>query len=333
MLIAHDGSYAGLLSGGCLETDLREHARAVIETGVPHAVTYDMGGTDDAFWGLGIGCEGAMRILLVRVGAENNWQPLEHLARALARHAPASAAILVESSWPEYPAGTTILPGHIPSRIPQAEPIQDLLDRAASTGKALWLEGSEPGMRVFALSLALPPRLLVLGAGPDAQPVVEFASRLGWKVGVYDHRPAYAKTIHFPQAESVQLGHSDEVAKALELSTFDAAVVMSHHLTSDLEYLRALAGSSIEYVGLLGPAMRRERLLSDLSAQEAEALRGKLRAPVGLSIGGRTPESIALSIVSEIHAYLHGREGGPFSRAVRPPPPNAVATETERSSV
>jgi xanthine/CO dehydrogenase XdhC/CoxF family maturation factor len=87
---------------------------------------------------------------------------------------------------------------------------------------------------------------------------------------------------------------------------------MSHHLESDLQYLRALAFSTVPYVGLLGPAARREKLLADLG-DDAGKLRARLRAPVGLDIGGRAPESIALSIVGEIHAALAGRGGRPFS--------------------
>jgi xanthine dehydrogenase accessory factor len=87
---------------------------------------------------------------------------------------------------------------------------------------------------------------------------------------------------------------------------------MSHHLPSDLEYLRVLAGSDIPYVGLLGPAIRREKLLGDLG-DVAARLRPRLRAPVGLAIGGRAPESIALAIVSEIHAFVHDARGRPFS--------------------
>jgi xanthine dehydrogenase accessory factor len=78
---------------------------------------------------------------------------------------------------------------------------------------------------------------------------------------------------------------------------------MSHHLPSDLAYLRAVAASGIPYVGLLGPAVRRERLLADLGA-DAGRLRGRLRAPVGLALGGRAPESIALGIVAQIHAFV-----------------------------
>ena len=98
----------------------------------------------------------------------------------------------------------------------------------------------------------------------------------------------------------------------MNLDDFAAAVVMSHHLDSDLHYLRALAHSQLPYVGLLGPAARREKLLGDLG-EDAGKLRARLRAPVGLDIGGRAPESIALSIIGEVHAALHGRAGRPFS--------------------
>jgi xanthine dehydrogenase accessory factor len=81
-------------------------------------------------------------------------------------------------------------------------------------------------------------------------------------------------------------------------------VVMSHHLPSDLAYLKVLAASAIPYVGLLGPAVRRERLLAELGS-DARSLNQRLHAPVGLPLGGRTPESIALAIVAQLHAFLH----------------------------
>ena len=129
-----------------------------------------------------------------------------------------------------------------------------------------------------------------------------------------DHRAAYAQPAHFPHAERVVHSRPDELASAVDLHGFAAAVVMSHHLPSDLAYLRVLAASDVPYVGLLGPAVRREKLLSDLGS-EAERLRRRLRAPVGLALGGRAPESIALAIVSEIHAFVHDARGRPFSEA------------------
>jgi len=308
MLIASGGDYAGLLSGGCLEGDLREHAASVIATGTPHTVSYDLRGPDDLLWGLGLGCEGAMQIVLIRVGPENGWQPLAHFFEALSQHRSTAVALVIESRDPELRAGAVLLPGA--DTVPG---MQAALSEAARAGSIGWLDSLALEAKVFALPLTLPPRLLLLGAGPDALPVVEFASRLGWKVTVADHRAAYVKTDHFPTAHALVLCRPDELGGSIDFRGFTAAVVMSHHLPSDLEYLRALAGSSVPYVGLLGPAVRREKLLSDLGASAA-ALQTRLRAPVGLALGGRSPESIALAIVAEIHAFVYGTDARPYSK-------------------
>ncbi|HEX4673989.1 MAG TPA: XdhC family protein, partial [Steroidobacteraceae bacterium] len=225
MLIAANGDYAGLLSGGCLEGDLREHALSVIETGEPRIVSYDLFGPEDLLWGLGIGCEGAMRILLLRAGPDRDWQPLVHLERALASHTPTAIGIVVESAWPELPVGAVTLPrdasaGAIPASLSlQAREVlagptvQSALLEAAHSGRPGWAEGQSPPLgipslapaggslagrsvaarspfwKVFALPLSLPPKLLILGAGPDAAPIVDFAARVNWKVTLVDHRP------------------------------------------------------------------------------------------------------------------------------------------------
>lgn len=309
LLIAGDGEYAGLLSGGCLEGDLRDRARAVIASGKPVSVSYDTRGPDDLLWGLGAGCEGAMDIFMLQVAASNGWQPLWHLRAALQSHVSTAVGIVVASERPEIAAGSVLLPDGAGVAAQLAVPLAQL----TRAGESAWLlESSE--LRVFGLPLALPPRVLLLGAGPDALPVHEFAVRLGWKVTLYDHRPGYADASRFPGAERVIMARPEQLAATLELSQFDAAVVMSHHLHSDLAYLRVLAESAIGYVGLLGPAPRREKLRSELGAL-AEAFAGRLRSPVGLAIGGRSSASIALAIVAEIHAWLHGRAGGPFSGA------------------
>lgn len=307
ILIAADGEYVGLISGGCLEGDLREHARAVITGGTAREVRYDMRGTDELLWGLGLGCEGAMRILLLQSGPANGWEPLAHLAASYATHTPTAVGIVVESSSAELPAGSVAVPAqasrsaNMPTSL-SAPPVQAALARTAQSGQSQWLQ--EASWRMFVVPLALPPRIVLLGAGPDAAPVVDFAARLDWKVTLTDHRPAYAVAAHFPAAERVVLARPEQVPAALELDSFGAAVVMSHHLPSDLAYLKVLAASAIPYVGLLGPAVRRERLLAELGS-DARSLNQRLHAPVGLPLGGRTPESIALAIVAQLHAFLH----------------------------
>jgi xanthine dehydrogenase accessory factor len=302
MLIAANGDSAGLLSGGCLEGDLADYARSVIDTGKARLVSYDMRGGDDVMWGLGLGCEGAMNILLMRVGPENDWQPLTHLARCLADYERTSIGVVVESERPDSPAGTVVLQG-----APNPADVDAVLEEVIRTGRTGWFAAESPAPRwkMFALPLSLPPKLLLLGAGPDAAPVVEFAARLNWRITLVDHRPAYADATHFPTAERVVQAQPDELLDHVDAAHFAAAVVMSHHLTSDLKYLRALSTTPIAYIGLLGPAVRRERLLADLG-EDAHRIRERLHAPVGLALGGRSPESIALSIIAQIHAFVHG---------------------------
>jgi xanthine dehydrogenase accessory factor len=303
MLIAANGDSAGLLSGGCLEGDLGEYARTVIDTRKPRLVSYDMRGGDDLIWGLGLGCEGAMHILLIPVGRDNDWQPLDHLARCLAAYEASAVAVVVESERVDSPVGEIVIRGS------SAHPgVTAALNEAARTGRTGWFETTSPRWRVFALPLSLPPRILLLGAGPDAAPVVDFAARLNWKVTLVDHRPAYADVAHFPSAERVVQVRPEELLSAVDPAHFCAAVVMSHHLPSDLTYLRALAATSVPYIGLLGPAVRRERLLADLES-DADKIRRRLHAPVGLPIGGRSPESIALAIIAEIHAFVYVGDG------------------------
>lgn len=264
-----------------------------------------------------------MRILLLRAGPDRDWQPLVHLARSLANRTPTAVGIVVESAWPELPTGAVAMPegelstGVLPGTLSAAARgtltgsiVQAALKESARTGRIGWVEGTSPSWKLFALPLSLPPQLLILGAGPDAAPIVDFAARVNLKVTVVDHRPSYADPSHFPAAERVVLARPEELASAVDLSQFSAVVIMSHHLPSDLSYLRVLSESPIPYIGLLGPAPRRDKLLSDLGDDRAQQLRARLHAPVGLALGGRSPESVALSIVAEIHAFVHGAAAG-----------------------
>jgi xanthine/CO dehydrogenase XdhC/CoxF family maturation factor len=317
MLIADNGEYAGLLSGGCLEGDLREHARAVIATGAACPVRYDFRGPEDDLWGLGLGCEGAMQILLLRVGPENDWQPVAEFNRALAARSQTAIGVVVESRRADVPLGSLVLPEETrrpPVAALRTPAVAAALTRATVERSTEWVEGDNRAWKLFVVPLALPPRILVLGAGPDAAPVVDFAALLDWKVTLVDHRAAYAVPRHFPAAERVVYGRPDELAANVDLRSFSAAVVMSHHLTSDLGYLRALALAEVPYVGLLSPAARREKLLAQLGPL-AERLQGRLHSPVGLRLGGRAPQSVALAIVAELHAFLHLTTAGSAATA------------------
>jgi xanthine dehydrogenase accessory factor len=306
MLIMADGSYLGLLSGGCLEADLKLHAQQVLESGVPSVIEYDMRGPDDILFGIGAGCEGAMRVLL---------EPADPGTRAAA--ALAAAGHTTQAAHP-----TSLVSIHESTDLPlgtyvAAPPLPPLLLEAAAQAEAdnasRTVDWQDAGRRwrAFVQFLAPPPHVVICGAGPDAQPVARTARGLGWRVTVVDHRPAFVVAADFPGA-TIRLCDPHLLRSAVAVASCHAAVVMSHHLASDAAYLRELAyAGAPAYIGLLGPEARRARLRQELGPALADALKPKLHGPVGIDIGAVTPEGIALAIISQIHAWLAGRAVAP----------------------
>jgi xanthine/CO dehydrogenase XdhC/CoxF family maturation factor len=309
MLITARSQLRGLLSGGCLEVDLVLHARDVLATGTARVVSYDMRGDEDLLFGIGSGCEGAMQVLLQRVGPAEDWQPLAAVADCVRERRVGSLALVVSGSA----AGRGWWDGGGDAPWPQPEPVRDARAKSASAAEAGRVACSAGGESIDVLVLPLPPppELLLCGAGADAVPLARHAVALGFAVTVCDHRPALAMAERFPHCE-LRCQPPGQFSARPELARCEAAIVMSHHLQADLAYLSAIASQpGIAYVGLLGPPARRERLLGELGTQAA-ALRGRLRAPLGFDIGARTPEAIALAAAAELHAWIAGRGGGPW---------------------
>jgi xanthine/CO dehydrogenase XdhC/CoxF family maturation factor len=312
MLISGGGQFRGLLSGGCLEADLVEHARNVLERGVPKAVRYDMRDRDkDEFWGLGLGCDGAIDIFLQRLDRE--YEPFACIARRVARREACAYTLVIDNASPELPGGAIAIADlkdadafSVPQRH-RAVLVRSCRDRLAAGGVSrVHMSFGDAMAEVLCAAVPLPIRLLVLGAGPDAVPLVRIARELGWFVTVGDHRRSYAEQMTGAGADQALEVIPTELQSTLDLNAFDAIVIMSHHLQSDRAYLHALLGSSAAYVGLLGPRARRERLLADLDGS-AELLQARVHGPVGLDIGADTPQGIALAIAAEIHTVLKGR--------------------------
>jgi xanthine/CO dehydrogenase XdhC/CoxF family maturation factor len=310
MLITTDGHFQGMLSGGCLEGDLAERAHAVIKSGDPQSVTYDLGKNDEELWGLGVGCDGLMRIFLQPLRADDDYEPFASMAKAFAGDDVQFAATVLESSLETLAVGATLV--NVDSRVAFSNIVDDYIDpvKALATvalrkKRSISKEvGIDDGVvKLLITLLQPPPEILVLGAGLDAEPVVRLASELGWRVTIQDHRPAYIEAGTFVTAEHVHCMPVDEISGSLDLNGYAATIVMSHHLASDRQYLRQLAGSHIGYIGLLGPGDRRRRLLEELG-ELSDSLESRVHGPAGLDLGGRGPASIALSIIAEMHQYL-----------------------------
>jgi xanthine dehydrogenase accessory factor len=312
ILIAANGDYQGLVSGGCLEGDLAERARLVIDGGAPIAVTYDMRDGADDLWGLGVGCNGLIRVFLQPLQPGSQYEPFASIARQSVGIDKAAVASVVASERDSPAAGATLI--RRPSgddaswgleRLAPDDPLTRQLvqgcERALRSGRAEYVVSA--GIGVLYAPLLPVPRLLVLGAGLDAIPVVNMAADLGWFVTVADHRPAYIERGGFSRAEQALTIDPRALERSVDVGQFDAILVMSHHLVTDQTYLSQLAAAAPRYLGVLGPPARRARLLQALG-DRGEALRPRLRGPVGLDIGADSPEAIALSILAELQAVF-----------------------------
>lgn len=307
MLIAAGGEPFGLLSGGCLESDLALHARAVVNTGSAHRMKYDMRGEDDLLFGIGSACEGAISVLLQRVGPAEDWQPLAAMAACVESRKRGALALIVEG----IAAGRAWWPGGGDAPWTEPDDVRAAREAAGTVPRQLAFAGGPEKAAVLVIPLSPPPQLVLCGAGPDVRPLAQQAIALGFAVTVCDHRPALLDPARFPHCR-LSCQPPQEFRDLPEVADCDAAVVISHHFDADLAYLEALADrGTIGYVGLLGPAPRRDRLLAALGGRGA-LLAGRLHAPIGLDIGARTPEAIALAVAAELHAWFAGRGGGPF---------------------
>jgi len=319
MLINKAGELNGLLGGGCFERDLLEQAGSVFETGAAKTVFYDMRSPDDVVWGLGLGCNGAVRVLLQKLEADQDFSPLNLIAEIAETNLPGILVTVLESAHDDFPAGRSqFLPTAMVDRRPMlsstpfpfaTSALQTVLQQKPRI-ESHFVDGRE--IKAFYDPVQPPWRLLVLGAGADAIPLVQCAKALGWHVTVADHRPGYIKPERFPRVDHLLKTLPEQIGAELALDRFDALVLMTHNIEYDQRYLQAVSHCRIPFIGLLGPAHRKDRLLQSLGG-EASRIADRVFGPVGLDIGAETPEEIALSIMAGIHAALNGRSGQALS--------------------
>ena len=321
MLVTDDGQLTGAISGGCLEGDARQRARQTIFRGQPALVTYDTRDEDDPRHGLGPGCQGVVRILLEPLDFAAPDNPVE-LLRGFARHPePAVLATVFETDAAGLRAavgqrvllsttgplrGAPLLAG------PLAEAARATLAQGLS--RVLDIETDAGPVRALLEVLVPPLRLVVYGAGNDAQPLVHLAASLGWHVTVLDGRPHLATAARFPEAAEVRVVPVAEIA-AETVAPGAFAVLLSHNYAYDLAALSLHLAAPTPYIGLLGPRLKAARLLDELQLTEdeqQELLRIRLHSPIGLDLGSETPEEIALAIVAEIQATQRRRNGRPL---------------------
>lgn len=330
MLIDDTGKTIGTVSGGCLETDVVEKAKTIVASGQAQTAVYDMTAEDETVWGLNLGCNGVVHLLIEPIGARGSTDHLDFIQTCVKEKATGVVATVfrVDGELKAVVGSRVLLQdsGAIQETVKNPtlvaallEDCREVLTTARSKVKEYRL--TEGVAEAFIEVIQPPTPLFLFGAGYDAIPVARFAKELGWDVTVVDHRPAFASKQRFPTADVLLHARPEEVSATIALDNRSVAVIMTHNFSHDLELLKALLPSPARYVGLLGPKMRAERLLNQLRKAGfsfTEQQLARLYTPIGIDIGAESPEEIAIAILGEIQAVLRNRHAGFLKNSSRP---------------
>jgi xanthine/CO dehydrogenase XdhC/CoxF family maturation factor len=304
LLIEPGGSALGGVSGGCLEADVREVGSQVLRTGLSRVLHYETGGDDARVWGLGLGCDGEVDVAVQPIAPAAALGTWARVRERLEEDAPfALSSVLAEGAPPAWVV--TGESGRLAGGLDDPAAEVDVQEAAAAALRSRRSAVHAAGpLSIFTEVLVPPPTLLVCGAGDDARPLVTAAHQVGFRVVVADHRDAFLTALRFPHARRLLLVRPDDEAAPPPADARTFAVVMTHSLKRDTDWVRRLAATDVPYLGVLGPRARTERIVSELRPGNRDRVYG----PVGLDLGAEGPEQVALSVLAEVLAVASGRE-------------------------
>lgn len=331
MICREGGRLIGSISGGCLESDVYERSLRVMERGRAEIASYDTNAENDNVWGLGLGCNGTVEVLIEPIEwwrtalGRDVLRALSHQVREGRRCAIVTVLgkdggtiselprLFVDSQG--RPLGT-VGDGEFDAALVQAA---DKILRGVGTrsSQKIKLDARGASWEVFVDAVLPSMRLLVFGAGHDTVPLVRMAREIGMVVTVIDSRPQFTTEDRFPDADRLVCVDVEHVADKVSFAGRPALVLMSHHYLKDLVVLRQVLESKeeFEYIGALGPRVRTEQMLDDLRREGTNLPPEKLaviRAPIGLDLGSESPAEIALSVLAEILAAKNRRSAQPL---------------------
>lgn len=287
---AEERVLAGAISGGCLEQDVAARAAEVCASGRAVLQAYDLRDDLETIWGFGSGCDGVAHVLL----------------------APLPTCDALEAA---VTAGIERTPGALWHALADST--------STSLGDLRFVRASEASPRVsgsewFAATMLPPVHLVIVGATRGAEAMARIAHVTGWRITVVDHRDAVLDALSLPKAApgpvTRAVVHPDHAATWLAthapvVDARTAIALCTHRFEHDLAWLHAALRTPAPYVGVLGSRQRAARLIATLD-DNASAARARVHAPLGLDLGGDSPDEVALSAVSEVQAVLHHRPGG-----------------------
>jgi xanthine dehydrogenase accessory factor len=303
MIASSSGRMAGSVSGGCVETTVYEEMMDILAGGPPRSLRFGI--TDDMIWDVGLACGGTIDVFVERLDP-----PLvTALADYVEQKTPVALATVVAG---EGVGGTTLITkdgvvmGPEDGRLTAVA--QEMLTARAQVGA---VHAVAPGIEVFVEPFLPPPVLIIIGGVHVAIPLSRFAKELGFSVIVADPRAKFANRERFPEADEVLVEWPDEALAHLKVDDATYLVLLTHDPKIDEPTLAAALQTDARYIGAIGSrkthTARFERMARwGVTAEQLQ----RVYAPIGLDLGGRTPEETALSVIAEVVAVKNRRSGG-----------------------
>ncbi|MFJ7832336.1 XdhC family protein [Peribacillus sp. NPDC097284] len=270
MLIKKDGTFTGIISAGCLETDLLHHSQRIFESKKAETIVYNMENNEDLDWGVSTGCNGILYILLEYVDHKLK-ENLLCINDTITKGKDSIYQRVLSNEWN----------------------LSESYFSPEDSFKDESLRYSQTSNYVFTQKFSPKPRLIIFGAGADAHPVVSLASQTGFSVTVCDWRESLCNEHNIPEADKYIIGFPKEIEKQISFKKDDYVIMMTHNFQRDKEILSFVKDESLFYLGILGSRKRTASLFDD-------EIPKNIHAPIGLSIGAVGPYEIAVSIIAEL---------------------------------
>jgi xanthine dehydrogenase accessory factor len=293
MLVGEDGTFVGGISGGCLEGDALKRARLAILTDTPSIVRYDTSKEDEHQIGVGLGCNGIIDVLFKPINTHDAQNPIKLLQEREQITRQTITYITITKSTESHLLGniyncTNSLPAFL-------EMYQSEIRNLTQT-QVLNLS---PELSVFYEILPPPIHIYIHGHQYDIYSLISLIKYVGWEYTVIAPKSKLKSDISSLDPTNLsQITHDK----------YSAALIMSHDYNADKKTLSILGTTNLPYIGILGPKVRSQKLLTELQAEGVTLPADNiLHYPMGLDLGGQSPEEIALSIISEIKAVFANR--------------------------
>jgi xanthine dehydrogenase accessory factor len=314
-----DGTVLGSVSGGCVEGAVVETCREVLAGDDPHLVTY--GYSDDEAFAVGLTCGGTIHVFVQAV-TPHDVVDTAALADAVAGDAPVAVATVVEGPgpvgrsvvvWPDRVDGRFGVEGLDAAVVDDA---RGMLAQGVSGRRHYGPNGERrrDEVGVFVEAFAPRPRMLVFGAIDFASAVASVGRFLGFHVTVCDAREVFATRARFPDADEVVVEWPHRYLRTTTIDARTVICVLTHDPKFDVPVLVEALRTDATFIGVMGSRRTHDDRLERLRAEGVtETDLARLRSPIGLDLGGRTPEETAVSIAAEIVQHRWGGSGRPLS--------------------